>query len=100
MKRYIRSAVSKLSELPYEEQEDFARYQSTSPELLMQLVDSEFDYIRERVAKNDNASADVLRKLAENEYSDSILESIIHNPNCPEDLYYSIFNDLVERGVI
>ena len=82
MKRYIKSAITPIEDIPINEQRDYTKDPDAHPEMLRRLSLSDEPWIRQGVADNPNTPVDVLVELSfDAEYT--VRVSAAMNPNLP-----------------
>ena len=93
MKRYIKSAVSDISNEDFEVQQEIA-VTTDDVETILQLYKNRNNH--SEVARNPNTPIEILRKLARETpasntgYSTSVFDNLAWNPNSPSDVLSEI----------
>ena len=84
MKRYINASVKSLISEDYDTLLDLAEDPNTRPEILDELLTSDFEEVYRAVAKNPNTSPNTLHKIYEDH---NVLDiELAQNPKLPYDL--------------
>lgn len=96
-KKYVKSLnLNKLDEIDYMCSEDVIKLAKTTDDvdILRKLSEYKDTYglIRELVAENKNCPVDILRKLADNEYS-TVRKIVAKNKKCPLDILKKLSED-------
>ena len=92
MSKYIKAAISDMSDEPIEVRLELARNSNTPAATLETLANDPSEDVRQAVAYNPNTSKESLKKLAEDD-SVSVRYTVANNPNTPIDTLVQFAKD-------
>ena len=97
MKRYIKATIGSLANESYELQEELVCSKDTTPDMLMDLINSKYTSVRYDIVWHDNVTEEILIKLADDRSID-VQKAVATNPKTPSDISDPLYQKLADQG--
>ena len=92
-KMLVSSTGDDIESMSTDEKINLAKNKNASPEILEKLADDEDANVRYYVAENPKTPADILKKLAREDEESGVRQAVAYNPNTPADILKKLAED-------